>query len=241
MARKNAQSVMEPALGRGRRRKTAFAVSQSEMDLSLPAVIASRIGEKILKWEIPPGTRIIETRLSKELQVGQPSVREALILLERQGLVRRVAHLGTFVPDLAIREIRELYQIRGQLEGFAAQEAANRMRETDFARLRHLVDDLRIAASAGRWRFFQADLTFHRELWTLSGNEQLAAILENVVIRLMGFTYKRIERSPEQLAAAVQTHYEIIDALASGPQNARKALESHMGLYLKPYLDQFLL
>src|ERR1043165_2395376 len=91
---------------------------------SVPETIARRIRGKILRGTLSPGERLSEYSISRELHTGQPTVREALFILAQQGLVKRVAHTGTFVTRLDADDVRNLLQIRAELEVSAAGLAA---------------------------------------------------------------------------------------------------------------------
>jgi DNA-binding GntR family transcriptional regulator len=217
-------------------RQRRFRSQKSNKGISVPAAIANIIREKILKAEYPPGVRITEANLAREFRIGQPSVREALFILEREGLVQRVPSLGTFVRQLDQKEVSDLYQIRAELEGLAGELAAQRTKAEDLQKLRRLGEGMRTAArEGGKFRFLQADLAFHRFLWRVSGNPQLAAILETVVVPLLVFAYREVHRTPEELLESAQVHLAITDALAQGPHEAREAIRNNMRVFLDRY------
>jgi len=208
---------------------------------SVPSGIAAQIRERILRGQLPPGTRLIENSLSKELKAGQPTVREGLFMLEREGLVERVPTLGTFVRELGVREVGNLFQIRTELEGLAAELAAHRAKPEDLVKLGALADDMRTGAQErGKWGFLQADLAFHRYLWRLSGNAELCALLEPMVVPLLAFSYMQIERTTASLEESVAAHQSIATALGSGPREARAAVEANMRTFLNRYFSSLL-
>lgn len=206
-----------------------------------PTRIASAIRCQILSCGLPPGERITESLLSRKYSVGQPTVREALFLLEREGLVTRVPNIGTFVRELDIPDVANLYQIRGALEGLAAELAAQRATAEEISQLRELGHEMeRRAKTSGKTGFFQADLEFHRFLWKISGNPELPGILDPVVTPLLTFSFLRIERTLEELLQSSANHQEIVEALTSGPAAAREALERNNRLFLERYMASVL-
>ena len=208
---------------------------------SVPTGIANAVRDQILNGEFAPGERITESQLSRRLKVGQPSVREALFLLEREGLVKRVANVGTFVRELDLTNISNLYQIRSALEGLAGELAAQRAPREEMERLYELGEALKTGAhKEGKEGFLQADLAFHRHLWKISGNADLAAVLEPVVVPLLTFSFMRIERKLEDLLRSAEAHLVIVDALAEGPIAARKAIEHNMHSFLERYMSSVL-
>ena len=96
--------------------------------------VVELLREAILSGKLSPGERIVELRLSKQLGTSQALVREALALLERQGLVVKVANRGTFVSRLHACELRELFTLRSVLDALPrALPPSARARATSIA------------------------------------------------------------------------------------------------------------
>ncbi|MDV7394610.1 GntR family transcriptional regulator, partial [Arthrospira platensis SPKY1] len=89
--------------------------NQTEPTLSIPEQIASRVGERILNGAMQPGERIGEQELANEFAVSRGPVREALRILEREGLVTILVRRGAIVTELSTQEIRELMEVRAGL------------------------------------------------------------------------------------------------------------------------------
>jgi DNA-binding GntR family transcriptional regulator len=226
---------------KARTRGGALNDSDSDGQLSVPQSIAEMLREKILSGEWPGGARITESVISKKFRVGQPSVREALFILERQGLVKRVANLGTFVRELDIRDVSELYQIRKKLEGLAFELAAQRASKEQITELKKLVEDMKQAAlKKGKRGFFESDLAFHRRVWELAGNQQLLRVLEQIVVPLFAFSFLRIERETTDLTRSALDHISLVDALAKDPEQAREMSEKIVETFLQRYLSHVL-
>lgn len=83
--------------------------------LTVPEQIAARLGEKILSGLMPPGARIGEQELATEFNVSRGPIRDALRILEREGLATLLARRGAIVTPLSTQELRELLEIRGGL------------------------------------------------------------------------------------------------------------------------------
>ena len=88
---------------------------QTEPTLSIPEQIAARVGERILRGDMPPGERIGEQELADSIGVSRGPVREALRILEREGLVTILARRGALVTELSADEVRELMEVRAGL------------------------------------------------------------------------------------------------------------------------------
>jgi DNA-binding GntR family transcriptional regulator len=181
--------------------------------------IADVLREWILNGTLKPGERIVELGLAEKLQVSRAPFREALWLLARQGLVRIKAHQGAFVAQLSARDIREIFEIRELLETHAARrirrapgpEAAGRLR----AALRELEEAARLKDIR---RFSNADFTFHRTLWELSGNAHLAEVMSDLSARFFGYELIRDLPRPESFRfdATLGEHREMVRLALEG-------------------------
>lgn len=118
----------------------AFAFRPEGAMLSLPEQIADRICNAILAGEIGPGERIQEIPVATAFNVSRGPVREALRLLEKEGLVTFSPRRGAQVTELSIEEVEQLFDIRAALSVLAAQQAARNIDPTTLARLSGTVD-----------------------------------------------------------------------------------------------------
>ncbi len=129
--------------------------------------------ERILRGELEPGERLVETRLARELGTSQAPVREALRDLELLRLVESEPFRGARVRAVDDSQLLPVFPVRAALEELAAGEAA-RDADRDLGALDREVDAMRDAAAAGDWRRQIAhDLSFHRTMVEMAGNEPL--------------------------------------------------------------------
>ena len=112
------------------------------------AMVAQKLREAIMSGRLKPGQRLVERELCEMMGVSRPSIREALRLLEADGLVNTVPHRGPVVSTISLEEAKQLYDARAVLEGFAGRECA-RLRDPDVV---HRIGDAltRLKAAAGR-------------------------------------------------------------------------------------------
>jgi DNA-binding GntR family transcriptional regulator len=147
--------------------------------------VASLLREAILTGKFSPGERLVESRIARELGTSQAPVRDALALLERQGLVVKVSNRGTFVSRLHGRELRELFTLRAVLDAFAARLAAERAGAEDIARLRALMGRMRKAEEAGdHGGLTEAHLQLHEAIYRIGGHGLLAEIFSQISPRM---------------------------------------------------------
>ena len=88
------------------------------------AIVAQKLREAIMSGTFKPGQRLVERELCEMTGVSRPSIREALRLLEAEGMVNTVPHRGPVVSTISLDEARQLYDARAVLEGFAGRECA---------------------------------------------------------------------------------------------------------------------
>jgi DNA-binding GntR family transcriptional regulator len=185
-----------------------------------PEITASLLRDKVVAvlkdafftGQLKPGDLIVERRLGQQMNVGTPTVREALIILEQQGFVRRIANTATYVTKFAPDEVRQLYTLRVELELTALRWAKPLAGEEQLAELERLVGRLVEAGERGNARdFLERDLEFHRRCWTLSGNQFLAATLERLMSPL--FVFVVLASGVRLTAAMAREHYALVDAL----------------------------
>ncbi len=178
-------------------------------------VVAS-LKEAILSGEIAPGEAIVESRIAKQLGAGIPLVREALIELEQQGYVQKVAYKGTTVTKLEREDVEQIFRLRVELETLAIDWARERVAEEDLRVLRELTAGMRQAAEAlDLARFYENDLAFHRRIWELSGNGYLVDCLERVVVPLFAFFVMKNTRQAASYIESAKSHEKIIDGMAT--------------------------
>jgi len=181
---------------------------------SLRDKVMTSLKDAFFSGQLKPGDIIVERQLAQQMKVGSPAVREALITLQQQGFVQRVANTGTYVNSFTVDEVRQLYQLRIEFEVLVFKWAKLRVNESDLAILERFVDAMVAAALQKKAReFFEHDLEFHRYCWKLSGNKFLERSLENLVPPLFAFVLNASNHTVQESVA--RQHIQIISALKS--------------------------
>ena len=135
MAETSEQNAVETAAVDHHRRQTA---SEKTMDKgvglqstlriedvpTVRSMVAQKLRQAIMSGTFKPGQRLVERELCEMTGVSRPSIREALRLLEADGLVNTVPHRGPVVSTISLEEAKQLYAARAVLEGFAGRECA---------------------------------------------------------------------------------------------------------------------
>lgn len=139
--------------------------------------VKERILEDILTGRHQPGSRIIETKVARELGTSQAPVREALRGLEALGVVDITPFRGSRVRRPSRREILEAYAVRSTLEALGARLAVPRMTDDDLAELAGHLEAMRVAARNDDGRALaEADARFHGHIVELADNGTLEKV-----------------------------------------------------------------
>ena len=139
--------------------------------------VKDRLLTAILAGRYPPDSRIVETRIARELGTSQAPVREALRGLEALGIVEITPFRGARVRRPTADQLLEAYAVRAELEGLAARLAVPLLTDDDLDGLAGLVDEMQ--AAAGRHDLHAvatADSSFHGRLVELTGNDTLGRV-----------------------------------------------------------------
>jgi DNA-binding GntR family transcriptional regulator len=190
--------------------------------VSISTQIADALRKQILDGKLKPGERIVETRLARQLGIGQPTAREALIVLEHEGLVERKPNCGCSVVELSTAEISQIYRVRQELEPLAAELAIGN--GNDHRELKGAYQQLMAAARSGdadEWN--RRDLEFHQALWREAGNPFLERALMQVALPFFAFAKLVYYQQPQMdLAAQAEEHGRIVAAIESGDKKAAR-------------------
>jgi DNA-binding GntR family transcriptional regulator len=187
---------------------------QPARNSTLKFTVARAVRDAIFAGRFGPGDALRELHLAKEWNVSQPTVREALLEIEKQGLVVRTPNVGTVVTNLSSDEIREQIELRLLLEKVAAVKAAARMQPADFRELEQRLAALTAAVAANQYfEAAQADLEFHRQIWACSGNRSLARALDQVAVPLFAFVSILRSAGSHDLIRVMSSHAAIVEAL----------------------------
>ena len=188
---------------------------------TIPQQVTEVLRGLIVSGDLPAGERIVESRIAKELGVGHPTVREALIALEHQGLVVRRQNQGCSVTELTPDEIDQISQVRLVLEPLAAELAAGRATKVDTAAFRSALCEMKAAAEREDIEgFYRHDLQFHEELWKLAANPYLEKALSFMIVPLLAFGMLKSLREHAEIdllaTTVMKNHERIADAILCG-------------------------
>ena len=196
---------------------------------SLREQALSALRRAITTGQLKPGTHLVETELSDALQISRGTLREAMRQLQQEGLISAGARGRLSVRHLDSKEIRDIFNVRAALESLAARELASAPDRAEAAvTLRRAVEDMDRWAASDLEDRIEADLSFHRTMCQLTGNETLLhqwTSLEGSI--RMSIMFAGVDRAIKNMDA--KRHHDIVDAIESGDTDrATAAVMEHM-------------
>ena len=195
----------------------------------LREAVCESLREAIRKGILRPGDRLMEIQLSEELGVSRTPVREAIRKLELEGYVIMMPRRGTYVADLSIRDVNEVFEIRTSLDALAGELAAERITDEELEALQRLLVKLGHYIEEGDMdKIVDTDTKFHDILYQASRNSRLFGIISNLREQLTRFRTTSMS-FPGRLKATLDEHRRLVEAIAQGDAaEARAAAEYHM-------------
>jgi DNA-binding GntR family transcriptional regulator len=183
----------------------------------LSADVADQVRVAILRGQFAPGQHLREDELANLLQVSRGPIREALAMLEREGLVNVAPHRGATVVQLTPEDLAEVYSLRTGLEVVATQLAARRGTEQDFAEAEAVLKEF-ARALKGRITEQDAarlDLEFHDVLYRAARNERLLEAWRGLRSQVYLFLLDRNIANKDWRMNSIAGHTDILNAVRS--------------------------
>jgi DNA-binding GntR family transcriptional regulator len=191
------------------------------------AFVAQRLRTMIQAGELPPGSVLTQTEIAKRFGVSTTPVREAFAVLVRDGLVQQDAHRSVRVFKPSLKELAEIYEIRGVLEPFATELAAKKIKPDELRELEALVDEMRTADPV---RFVELNGVLHGRIYEIADRPRLAGIIESLRKTAANYVLLTTKHFDADYHHAVQSqHEQIVAALGAGRgKEAAKVVRQHM-------------
>ncbi len=177
--------------------------------------------QDILTLVLRPGVVLVESALARRFRAGRTTVREALALLQQDGLLAAMPRRGYLVAGITVSDVQELFEVRLVLESAAAQLAASRITAEELDRLATLADppDTVVEPRIMR-RFLDRNREFHLGIARATRNARLVRLVERTLdemTRLVAIAYETGE------------HLQVLEALRSGDERrAGAAMANHV-------------
>lgn len=197
--------------------------------LPLRDVVFNTLRDAILKGKIEPGERLMELHLAKKLGVSRTPIREAIRMLEQEGLAVTVPRKGAQVAKLSEKDLRDVLEIRDALDELAVKSACGKMTEKDFTALQEAMDVFEEAIRDGDVRaIVEADEAFHNVIYRAADNPRLMTIIQNLKEQMYRYRYEYIKDNADY-DTLVAEHNAIADGLRRGDEAyVRDVMHTHL-------------
>jgi len=185
------------------------------------------IRDSILSGLLPMGTRLLDVKLGRELEVSRGTVRDALSRLVDEGLVVEQPRQGLFVREFGPQDVIDIYNLRIAIEPVAARLAVRR--SIDSSRLVGRLDEMRAAAEAGDVPAVSAaELAFHFEICEASQNQHLIDCYRMIQSRVR-MALSLDNRGNEDYRSIADRHVPLLEAIRTGDEHlAATAAHAHI-------------
>jgi DNA-binding GntR family transcriptional regulator len=198
---------------------------------------------RIITNRVAPGEILKEKDLMAQLAIGRSPLREILFRLQEENLIKPLPRLGYMVTTLDIFEVRELVELRRELEGYAGYLAAQRITAAQLENLRTMMREAEQETAETKdvsniTEYF--DTRFHSLLYQAAGNQKLLKVLQDLHIVMLRIWF-HVGLDAIGFAHQAQNLYAVMEALEQkDPANARTAMEDHVDIYAAQIKEKFL-
>jgi DNA-binding GntR family transcriptional regulator len=182
--------------------------------------------DRLVTLKIRPGAPIDEERIGHECGMGRTPVREAIRRLALERLVVVYPRRGTFATEVNITDLAAISDLRTQLEGHAAQRAAERLTSAQREELDDLLAEIGPAVNRGDHEvLMRLDTRIHRFVYRAAGNSYLEEVLDRSLNLSLRIWYIALDRVPH-LLASVGEHAQLLAAIRDGKADRARELAS---------------
>lgn len=202
-----------------------------QMDDYLPLrdVVFNTLREAILKGEIKPGERLMEIHLANMLGVSRTPIREAIRMLEQEGLAVTVPRKGAQVAKMTEKDLQDVLEIREALDDLAVISACARKTNEQLAQLKSAmrVFEEKTAGTDVR-AIVQADEDFHDVIYSMAHNPRLTAIVGNMREQMYRYRYEYL-KDRDIYAQLISEHRSIIEGFEKNDEEfLRTVMHTHL-------------
>lgn len=195
----------------------------------LSVQVARHIERLIAQGRLAAGARINEAALAEELDVSRAPVREALRGLEVRGLLTRVANRGTFVRELTVKEMLDIFEMRALLMGYGAERATELLNAERTQKLADLLDAMDAATRDNDGeRYYRLNLEYHKTMLSYSNNRRAVQVYEELANDLQRFRRHYFDFISNMIKSNAE-HRAVFEAMLAGDAGAaRRLAEAHV-------------
>ena len=203
---------------------------QTDEFLPLRDEVFNTLREKILKGVYKPGERLMEIHLADQLGVSRTPIREAIRMLELEGLVKMVPRKGAQVAKISKEDLQDVLEVRKALDTLSVKLACERITEDEIKLLNNAEREFEKALSSKDVReIAEADVAFHDVIHSATKNGRLKSMISNLAERIYRYRFEYIKQQSDGGKTLMLEHREIMRCIESRDvESAVKATEIHI-------------
>ena len=200
--------------------------------------VFEKLRKAIITGELEPGERLVERTLAEQLGVSRTPVREAIRMLELEGLITYLPKLGAVVAQVSNSEVLEIYRIRAVLEGLAARMAAENITPNATTKLMNKLKEIeKVAQQRDLTKLEQVHQQFNDTIYQAAGSPRLYDMITTLVDHILCYT-KVGYSQPGRIMEATQEHRRLAEAIkgkngALAEQVAREHIDNSRRAYFQ--------
>lgn len=197
--------------------------------LPLRDVVFQTLREAILRGELRPGERLMELQLASKLGVSRTPIREAIRMLEQEGLAVTVPRKGAEVAKMTEKNMKDVLQIREALDELAVEIACDNMTDQQLVDLTLAMKNFENAVEAGNLKkIIESDVEFHDVIYQATDNPKLVTLLNNLREQIHRYRVEYLKER-ENYPKLIEEHEEIVSALKRrDKERVANAMSSHI-------------
>ena len=216
-----------------------FLQSNSDALLPLRDVVFNTLRQEILTGELKPGERLMEIHLANKLGVSRTPIREAIHMLELEGLVTMIPRRGAEVAQITEKSMNDVLEVRRALDALCAELACKRITEEELVRLGQACDSFEKAVATGDVNeIAKADVALHDIIVQATGNRRLISLVNNLSEQMYRYRFEYIKEISrhEQL---ICEHKAILESIRErDKEKASAASRIHIDNQEKAIIDR---
>ena len=192
------------------------------MDAYLPLrdVVFNTLREAILKGDLQPGERLMELQLAAKLGVSRTPIREAIRMLEQEGLAITIPRKGAEVAKMTLKGMEDVLEIREALDELAVQLACARITEEQLSLLKDRKKEFEHSLKSGKLKAIaEADVKFHDVIYEATGNPKLVNLLNNLREQIYRYRVEYLKNAQNH-PVLIREHEAIYQALIKRDRDA---------------------
>ncbi len=204
---------------------------QLDMDSYLPLrdVVFNTLRNAILRGDLKPGERLMEMHLANKLGVSRTPIREAIRMLEQEGLAVTIPRKGAQVAKMTEKDLQDVLEIRDSLDELAVSMACKRMTPEQLVELKESMHDFELATRTKDVRkIVEADETFHNVIYRMADNPKLENIVNNLREQMYRYRYEYVKGN-STYSQLIEEHAAIIEGFErQDSQYVKNIMHTHL-------------